>query len=201
MPSIETAVTACRQLPPSKWNYHETYFAHKIKLEASETLSLRERVTELITLLETPNIAAPRKRRRDSITAQADNNGHVSIIKHKPHGRPEPFATCYPNVTTSNTPRWFQIERGSTKAISISNQLALVQAVMGTTNKKGFDDKTKSRRIKTWKGWFQKDKENGFSSFQEQDLPILAVQKEDTSEIDKSIRMTKIVSPFLRHTH
>lgn len=174
--SIEPFVDACRRLPPSKWNLHESFFAHKIKLNATTDKSVDKRITTLINALTSPE-NNPRKRRSESTHLTSKCNDRISVIKH---GKTEYFPSTEDDDQKAKlrVPRWFQVTKGDSMVVTISNQLLLVRHVMGTANK-GLDDETKARRIKTWKGWYRKDTENGFYSFQEHDLPVLAEKFED----------------------
>jgi hypothetical protein len=68
-------------------------------------------------------------------------------------------------------PRYFTF--GLNVRITVPNQLFLLGHVTGDVTR-GLDERIRQRRQETWHGWYKCSKENGHTSFEKTDLPVIA---------------------------
>ena len=163
------------ELPYGKWWLHETELGRRLGLKAKVSVSVQQQVTQMVSFFRNGGSG---DRRRGTFEGSPYNKTDLRQendlnVSYTSYGSKEQFSTSKLEIalpTVSYQPRYFAIGKGF--RVHIQNQFMLLKAVTGEDNT--LDSDTRKRRQKTWKAWYLKDKENGFSLYEKEDIPVLA---------------------------
>ena len=173
---MEDLISRLARIEQGKWNLHEKVLCRRLRITVKEGLSVRSQLTQLIVALKKGGWV-------DFATGSWKKTG-FDVMDLSNSSTPNPFSICYVNHGTREefatdslsktsvvkaSPRYFTI---GDNAVSVSDQMIVLKAVMGENKK--LPHEVQQRRSRTWKGWHENDKENGGTSFERHDLPEIA---------------------------
>ncbi len=177
---MDAAIASLKSLPQSKWNLHEKVFCQILGMKPKEGLSVRVQLNNLLSVLKAGGSGS----RRDG-TWKPTGIGPIDLgdmnmpnqfnLHYCKYGQYESFETSA--IVESNTsmyiPRYFTVGNG--KHITAANQVTLMKHVTGEAQT-GLEQETRERRQQTWQAWYQKNNENGFTSYERNDLSLLGIR-------------------------